>query len=346
MEDSGNNNAAGTINKKIRVTFFQRRPLPAYFSIERIFSDVRRELINSVDARIVVSRFPSQGLLGRLYNIIEAAFRQGEVNHVTGDVHFLAALLRKKKTILTIHDLVSVYRLKGTRRKAFLFFWYWLPIKRAAMVTVISQATKEELSRHINIDPQKVRVIYDCVSEDFQPAPGEFRTGKPVILQVGTDPHKNLERVAVALHGIPCHLRVIGRPSDRQSEILQRGEIEYSTISNIPDQAIVAEYQRCDLLAFASTHEGFGLPIVEAQATGRPVVTSNRRPMSEVAGGAACLVDPFDAASIREGILKTINDSAYRNNLVRRGFRNIERFKAGNIAAQYLDVYRQILNAG
>jgi len=97
------------------------------------------------------------------------------------------------------------------------------------------------------------------------------------------------------------------------------------------------------MLVFASTYEGFGLPIVEAQATGRPVVTSNILSMPEVAGGAACLVDPFNVASIREGIAKVIQDSSYREYLVRLGFENVKRFQPENIAKNYLDIYTNIL---
>lgn len=327
----------------MRVTFYHRRPQGANFSIERLFADIRAAMPEDVDARVAVSRFPSRGLWGRVYNAIEAAFRQGDVNHITGDVHFLTFLLRRKKTLLTIHDLVSVHRLTGLRKRVFLFFWYWLPIKRAALVTVISQSTKEDLLRHVRIIPQKVRVVHDCVSEAFAPDHKEFNAARPVILQVGTGPNKNFERVAEALQGVSCHLRVIGRLSDRQTKVLRQFGIEYSSASNISDEEVVAEYRHCDMLVFVSTYEGFGLPIVEAQATGRPVVTSNVMSMPEVAGGTACIVDPFDVASLREGILKVIDNPGYRDELVRLGFENIKRFSTEQIASQYMGIYRELL---
>jgi glycosyltransferase involved in cell wall biosynthesis len=328
---------------KMRVTFFQRRPQRANFSIERLFADVRRMFPESIDARVVVSRFPSRGLWGRVYNVIEAAFRQGDVNHITGDVHFLTFFLRKRKTLLTIHDLVSVHRLRGLRRSMLLFFWYWLPIRRSAMVTVISLSTKEDLFRHIKVDPRKVRVVYDCVSEDYHPTPKEFITNKPVILQIGTGENKNIERVAQALEDIPCHLRILGRLNTKQEAVLRKYGVEHSSALDISDEHVVDEYQRCDMLVFVSTFEGFGLPIVEAQATGRPVVTSNILSMPEVAGEAACLVNPFDVASIRRGVLKVINDSLYRDELVKRGFENVGRFRAEKIAQEYISIYRELL---
>lgn len=327
----------------MRVIFYHRKPHGANFSIERLFADVRAAMPKEVVAKVAVSRYPSRGIWKRLYNTIEATFRQGDINHITGDVHFLALLLRKRKTILTIHDLVSLHRLKGVHRILFLIFWYWLPIKRSSVVTAISYSTRNELLANLRIDPDKVCIIYDPVSAAFQPTPKEFNTAKPIVLQVGVGADKNVERLAEALQGISCHLMVIGHLSYTQIESLRNSGIEYSSVSNISDAEVVEEYRLCDMLVFASTYEGFGLPIVEAQATGRPVVTSNILSMPEVAGRAACLVDPFSAASIREGIVKVIQDSSYREELVRLGFENVKRFRPEKIARDYLDIYRRIL---
>ena len=326
----------------MRVTFYHRRA-QSDFSIRRVFEDVRCALPDSVVARVAVSRFPSKGIWRRVYNVVEAAFRQGDVNHITGDVHFLAFFLRKRKTLLTILDLVSVHRLKGWRRAVLLFFWYWLPIKRVTVVSVISEFTKKDLLGHIKVDPRKVRVVYCPVPSDFTPCAREFNAAKPVILQIGAGPNKNLERVAEALRGIPCHRRIVGKLTDRQVVALRQSGGEYSVTSNISDAELVEEYRRCDMVVFASTFEGFGLPIVEAQAIGRPVVTSTLCSMPEVAGDAASLVNPFDVACIRNGILKVINDPVYREELVRRGFENVKRFRAEEIAQKYDDIYRELL---
>ena len=85
---------------------------------------------------------------------------------------------------------------------------------------------------------------------------------------------------------------MIGRMSAAQVDAFVRHGVSYENHVDLPRAAVVEQYERCDLLAFASVYEGFGLPIVEAQAVGRPVVTSDLWSMPEVAGGAACLVDP------------------------------------------------------
>jgi len=309
---------------------------------------VRRSLPNCIDVRVAVSRFPSRGFWRRFYNGIEAIFRQTNVNHITGDIYYLAPFLCKKKTLLTIHDLVAVHRLRGFRRILLLFFWYWLPVRRSVVVSVISEFTKKELLQYIKVNPQKICVVHDCVSDDFKATPKGFNAIRPIVLLIGTRPNKgkNVERVVQALQGIPCRLRVIGDLDDSQLTALRQCGAPYSSVSNIPDAQVIDEYRQSDMVVFASTYEGFGLPIVEAQATGRPVVTSNTCSMPEVAGDAACIVDPFDVASIRGGILKVINDPVYRDELVQRGFENVERFRADRIAAQYLEIYKKIARSG
>ena len=116
----------------------------------------------------------------------------------------------------------------------------------------------------------------------------------------------------------------------------------FANYHNLPYKEILALYRECDLLCFASTYEGFGLPILEAQATGRAVVTSTVASMPEVAGGGACLVDPFSVDAIREGVSKVIREEAYRETLISKGLQNVERFRVEKIAAGYLEVYNNI----
>ena len=327
----------------MKITYYQRQPHNDSYSIERVFQVVSASLPPNFECKTIASRFKSKGFWKRMYNILEAFFYQSDINHITGDVHYLVCLLRKRKTILTIHDCITLGRLSGIRKKLFWLLWYWLPVKRSAIITVISESTKNELLKCVTCDPNKVRVIYDPISNDFKPVQKEFNVNRPTILQVGTGANKNLHRVAEALKGIACHLRIVGRLSDEQVRILKKNLIDYATIWNLSDEEIVKEYQYCDMLVFASTYEGFGLPIVEAQATGRPVVTSNLLSMPEVAGDAACLVNPFDVEQIRAGILKIIRDEKYREELIQKGFKNVSRFSPEIIIGKYLQIYKEIL---
>jgi glycosyltransferase involved in cell wall biosynthesis len=296
------------------------------------------------DIRAVVGHCPrpSKGILNRIINILWAWRHQGETNHITGDVHYLTCLLRKKQTVLTIADCVSLERSNGLKHWLLWFFWYWLPEKRCAKITVISEFTKSNLLGYLRCDPKKIEVVHCPAPRGFNPYPKPFNSDCPVVLQVGTDWNKNLERVAVALKGIPCRLEIVGRLKEEQRAILEANGIAYVNHVGVSDEELLSLYQSCDLVVFASTYEGFGLPIVEAQAAGRPVITSNRCSMPEVAGDAGCLVDPERAESIREGILKVIHDQAYREDLVHKGFENVKRFAPEKISAQYAALYRAL----
>ena len=327
----------------IRVVHFQRKPYGSHFSIERVFDAVRGSSPGDVISEIRTCRFQSRGILRRLLNIFEAPLHQGDVNHITGDVYYLALLLSKRKTILTILDCVSLQSTTGLNHSRILWFWYRLPVRRVTAVTAISAFTRDEVLRFTGCDPQMVRVIPVPVPNEFVPSPKVFNAEQPILLQVGTGEHnKNLCRVAEALQGIPCRLDIIGRLTDRQRQALESNSILYTNQWALSDEEVVERYRQCDMVVLASTYEGFGMPIIEANATGRPVVTSNIGPMPEVAGSAACLVDPFDPGSIRNGISRVIGDAEYRNDLVARGFENVKRFQPDVVAAQYANLYREV----
>lgn len=329
----------------INITHFMRRPGPRAFSIERLFQDIRNHLPNTCKVRVYQCENYSKGIWPRVQNIFGAYRNQNQINHITGDVHYLSYLMDKQRTILTIHDLVLLTRLKGIRWCVIWFFWYWLPIKRCSVVTVISEETKKQLLQHIKCDPQKIHVIHNNVSAEFLPVIKEFNEANPRILQMGAGWNKNVERVAEALAGMHCKLVIIGALSDKQVDILKLNGIDYENHVGITRKALVAQYEECDLVTFASIYEGFGLPIIEANAVGRPVITSNISSMPEVAGEGACLVNPYDVQSIRDGIQKVINDDSYRDQLVAKGLENVKRFNPDVIASKYAELYKTVIGA-
>ena len=327
----------------IHITHFQRRAdRTVQNSLERLYEDVRAHLSADIYIVVCINRFFSRGLFGRIYDIVRARHCQGDVNHVTGDVHYLTYLLDRRRTVLTIHDCVLLERLHGIKRWLLWLFWYWLPAKRCIAITVISETTRQQVLRHLHCDPDKVQVIYCNVSDEFKPVPRPFNASRPRLLQIGTSPNKNLEVVAEALAGLDCELVIIGKLTLNQIRVLTQRSVRYTNFVNLSRSALLEQYHCCDMVVFASTYEGFGLPIVEANAVGRPVITSNIWSMPEVAGEAACLVDPFEVASIRTGISRVIEDATYREFLVERGFENVKRFQIENITAQYEALYRSI----
>ena len=329
----------------MHISFFHRKQGVVQFSLERVFAAVRRALPAEIASNNYFCRFESRGIMRRVVNILEASFHQSELNHIVGDVHYLALGLGKYRTILTIHDCVGLRLKQGLNRVLLLWFWYKLPVKRVAAITVISEFTRDELVDFVGCNPSIVHVIPNPVPAGFVPWPKDFQRKAPVILQVGTAEHnKNICRLAEAIRGISCHLEIIGQLTERQIKVLENSHISYNAQWGLSDQQVLDKYRECDMVVFVSTYEGFGMPIVEANATGRPVVTSNLPPMSAVAGSAACLVDPFNCSSIREGVLRVINDTAYRNSLVAQGFENVKRFRSEAVAEQYAMLYKRVLS--
>lgn len=327
--------------KKLYIILFFRKP-NINFSIERVFNTVLDELKdNQYINKICVKNYRTNpGTI--LLNMFYVYKNRGSVNHITGDIHYCTLFLPTAKTILTIHDLVLLKSNKGFKRQFFWFFWYYLPVRKAKYITCISETTKQELIKSVKCDPSKIIVIYNPVSNNYRFIDKEFYRKFPVILHIGTRSNKNLERVIQALNDIPCELRIIGNLDQNQLSLLRKYSINFSNVSNITDQQMVEEYIKCDIVSFPSTYEGFGMPIIEGQATGRVILTSNVNPMAEIAKDSCILVDPFNVDSIRQGFLSIINDDQLRKHYIKKGHENISRFSQSKIAAEYLNLYSMV----
>jgi len=319
------------------------RRRPGTYSIERVFQIVADALPAAIQARWLQVPAGPWRLPDIVRNLLWCLRHCGRLVHVTGDVHYCVLALPGRRVVLTVHDLLMLTQLHGWRRRVVKKLWFDWPLRRCDIVTCISEQTKRELLALDVVEPDKIVVIPDPLSPDFVFCEKEFCAARPRILHFNVTANKNLLRSIDALAGLPCQLRIIGQLSDEQRARLAARRIDYSNAWNLSDRDIIAEYQQCDLLLFPSLSEGFGMPIIEAQATGRPVVTSNRQPMVDTAGAAgAALVDPDNPAAIRAAIDRVIGDDDYRRGLVAAGRKNAARFAAAAIARRYSDIYRQL----
>src|SRR4051812_803872 len=267
----------------MRVSLLTRRPRAgANFSVEMIVQTLTRSLRPEFEATVHVSRYMSNGIVRRLYNVLEAAAHQGDVNHVTGDVHFLTFLLRKHKTVLTVLDCGRILGRTDLRSRLVKLLWFTIPVRRCALITVISEAVKRDLVRLEGIDPAMVHVVPVAVPLQFHAAHKEFNAACPNVLQIGTNANKNLPRLFEALAGLRCRLQIVGKLSPELLALLSKHEIDYRNYVGLSNEEMQRRYEECDLVTFASTFEGFGMPIVEANRVGRPVITGNVASMPEV----------------------------------------------------------------
>jgi glycosyltransferase involved in cell wall biosynthesis len=270
---------------------------------------------------------------------------KADIYHITGDVNYFAMLLPRRHTVLTVHDIGHLlYDLRGFKRWLYGLFWFSWPLRAAGSITTVSEATREHIVERFAIDHKAIRVICNCYSGGFHPFARPFRSECPVILQVGTNPHKNVSRLAEALKGIRCKLVLVGKLDNNLAANLSDNRIDYVSFFNLSREELIEQYRQCDLVSFVSLGEGFGVPVIEAQATGRPVITADISPLREVAGGAACLVNPLNIDEIRHGILRIVNDEKYRNALIADGYRNVAGYSPASVGREYLDLYREVLS--
>src|SRR5690606_6243095 len=189
-----------------------------------------------------------------------------------------------------------------------------------------------------------ITVIYNPLNPRYQHFPKVFRVDKPVILHIGTGWNKNLKRTITALKDTSCHLRILGKIDEDIKTFLHQTKIEYSNVYDLSDDEVRQEYVNCDIVSFPSLYEGFGMPIIEGQATGRAVLTSRIEPLIEVSGCAVHYVDPTDINSIREGFGKLIKDDVDREGLIQMGLKNIDRYSVEDTARQHLEVHKEVMN--
>ena len=324
------------------VHYFTRKPRRGNYSIERIFSDVVPALPAPLKGVIIEMPVESSGIWNRLKMMLWSAGRQGDINHITGDIHFVDLLMKSQKTILTIHDCGFVEKAGGVKRWLLKKLWMEWPVSKAALITTVSESSKREIVELTRCDADQVKVVHNYVSDRFSPGESKIRSEKFRILQIGTKPNKNLDRLVSAIKGLDIQLVVIGILSTEQKDLLVRQGINYENHTDLDEDQLVDVYRSVDLLASVSLEEGFGLPILEAQKTGIPVLTSNVSAMPEVAGEGAKLVSPVDEGEIRKAIRELMSNGSLREHLIEKGFRNANKFTLERTVQGYVQVYRQL----
>lgn len=325
------------------ITFFHRNHRCGY-SIYKVFKTIENELKyqnQELEEYFMPSPFsmPWDIIKNSIFTFKHRNTKG--INHISGHIHDVILGLIGCKTVLTIHDLVFIDNVRNPIKRFYKWlFWLYIPVKLANKVTCISNETKRKVLQHIKTD--KITVIYNPIDPTFKYVPKTFSKECPIILHIGTFWNKNLERTIQALEGINCHLRIIGEIDNRISQLLQEKNIKFSNAKNLSDEEIRQEYINCDIVNFPSIYEGFGMPVIEGQQTGRIVITSAIEPIKEIAGEAVIFVNPTNIQSIHNAYIKAIEDDKLRNEIIQKGLENAKRFQVRDIANQYIELYQSL----
>ena len=218
----------------------------------------------------------------------------------------------------------------------------WTAAHKSDRIFTVSEQSKRDILKFFKVPPEKIVVTPNAIDDRFWVEPSEevvrnirerYQLSNSFILYVGNiKPHKNLERLIEAFHYVrsqgrsELELLIIGDEISKLQS-LRRAVHKYDLHryvrfhGYVPDETLAVLYRLASVFVFPSLYEGFGLPPLEAMASGTPVVTSNVSSLPEVVGDAAVLVDPYSADAIAEGILKVLHSAHLRAELRQRGVR-------------------------
>jgi glycosyltransferase involved in cell wall biosynthesis len=282
-------------------------------------------------------------------------------------VPFIRPPFSGAKTVITVHDANYEFYPQDFRMLERLRMKTLVPpsCRRADLIFTVSEFTKCELVATYGIPPEKVVVTYNAASHfgDRARLPGgqlvrTFDLPKPFVLFVGTiQPKKNLARLVAAFDrvkrrtSLPHHLVVAGPWGWRNSELNQTLEkLQYRDQIHFPGYVNAAEVRslmrNAELFVFPSLYESFGIPPLEAQAVGTPVLVSNTTCFPEIYADSAAYCDPYHIDDMADQMQRLLRDSALRAGLVRRGLAQSRRYSWRKTAEIVLAAYNNVLGIG
>ena len=257
--------------------------------------------------------------------------------------------LPKSCVLVPLVTDLAVYRMPEVYQRSRVFLWrlqYRYVRRRADFFLTISEFTKQEMIKLWRIPPEKIYIVPCACSPTLAPVSSQeqlaqlrqkYGLPEQFVLFVGnSNPRKNLKRLIQAFDraktewNLPHQLVIAGEQGwkfDREQAvegIQHREDVRF--IGFVPDEEMPALYSAASLFAFPTLYEGFGIPVLEAQACETPVLTSKCSSLPEVGGAGALYVDPHDIKSIADGIRTVLTDPALAGELVRQGTQNVKRF--------------------
>ena len=314
--------------------------------------------------RLVVERSPvysARELMALSWRLFRLRL---DLYHAT---HYVLPLATPSRVVVTIHDIIHLlYPQFLPNRLAFVYAQRMMrrSLTGADRVIAVSENTRSDLTEYFGVDGSDIEVIYNGVDDAFRERLSEedldrwlrqLDVRRPYLLFVGNPkPHKNLDRVirayarACETAEIDAPLVCVGDRTAAQFKLRQRAQQlgvgdRVRLLGHVAQEALPALYQGASLFLYPTLYEGFGLPVVEAMASGTPVLTSNTSALKEIAGGHAHLVDPLDTERMARAIVRLMTDHAYREKLAAKGLARSRDFRWRLTAERTRQVYLDVL---
>jgi glycosyltransferase involved in cell wall biosynthesis len=281
--------------------------------------------------------------------------------------HYVLPAMVSCRVVVTIHDIIHLlYPEFLPNRMAFLYAQRMIrrSLKRGDRIIADSRNTRTDLMDYFETDGRKIDVVYPGVAETFRRQLGgeavqqvlaDHGVDGPYLLFVGNPkPHKNLDNVVRAFAEVirrdafEGDLVCVGGRDEAQQRVLHHAESlgiadRVRLLGHVEEEALPAIYQGARLFLYPTLYEGFGLPVVEAMASGVPVITSNTSSLHEVANGYASLVDPLNVEQMADAIVAALRDDSLRERLITAGKERSSQFSWRQTAQQTLEVYQSAL---
>ena len=280
--------------------------------------------------------------------------------------HYVLPAVVTGRAVVTIHDIIHLLYPQFLPSPLAYFYAQRMigrSLLRGDQIIADSQNTKADLVEFFQVEGEKISVVYPGVSkrfrievpvEDRQRILERYDIRRPYVLFVGNPkPHKNLDRVVAAFaralkqNDFDADLVCVGDRGGRDLKTRQRAEQlgisdRVKLVGHVADEELPAFYQSAQLFLYPTLYEGFGLPVVEAMASGAAVVTSNSSALKEIAEGYADLVNPVDTEEIAQAITHSMTDPEHRQALRALGRRRAEDFSWERISREYATVYERV----
>lgn len=338
------------------------------YSAYHFVDDVEHALRANRAIAAVRRNIPLRGLALEAYALMRnGLFRlhtRGSAGHILHTPNYIL-LPFDGPSLTTVHDLSWLRFPQAHPRERVRFMDRHLPrsLEQASRVLTDSTFVADELVEHMALPRERIRVIPLGVDSSFRPrsdaqlrgalARHDLAPGAYTLVVATQEPRKNLERLARAWAGLPVTLQrrwplVIVGARGWLNESLERTLAPLEARGQLRRLGYVSEvdlpllYAGAHAFAFASLYEGFGLPVLEAMASGVPTLTSDCSSLPEVAGGAALLVDPVDEDALRAGLQRLLEDEVWREDARARGIAHARDYTWQACVQRTVAVYREL----